>query len=432
MQKVNFNLSLAPGVNPANRSSEDDFPIGVFPEQIQKLLLAAEQQEMYKDFLGLSILSATSTAIGNSFDVEEVIKVPAIIWSALIGEASAGKSPAIDLAFQPIEEFEDELYIKYRKKHAEYLTDLQDWKSLPPKERGVWNKPAEPQPEELILNDITSEALIDSLMSNAKSSIYLNDELMGMIKSIKGKMQENLLKLWDNKKWKAKTRARGLEIVDKPFLNLLGGLQPTVLEDFTKGNRDSNGFLYRFLFTMYNEKKLKFVKKIDSELINDYHKIIRKLISINVHISTDKKRQPTTLKFGSNASAIYQEWRSKFKNECVGNAESSIVKKLENYSLRFTLILQLLYWAAGETDRDKIDERAVRGAINLAEYFKGQAFKVQDIIENTKKDSTKSKEILDALLSGKIYKEIAKELRVSEKTIRKVKLQNIDFFQTNN
>ena len=56
--------------------------------------------------------------------------------------------------------------------------------------------------------------------------------------------------------------------------------------------------------------------------------------------------------------------------------------KLEIYIIRFALIIQLARWTCGECDKEAIDIESVRRAIELAEYFRTTAIRVQTSIGN--------------------------------------------------
>jgi hypothetical protein len=56
---------------------------------------------------------------------------------------------------------------------------------------------------------------------------------------------------------------------------------------------------------------------------------------------------------------------------------------LEIYAIRFSLILQVIRWVCNESGLDFIDEASVKGAIELIEYFRQTAQKVQKVINES-------------------------------------------------
>lgn len=60
-----------------------------------------------------------------------------------------------------------------------------------------------------------------------------------------------------------------------------------------------------------------------------------------------------------------------------------IYSKLEIYTIRFYLILQIARWLCGEAEKISIDRISVEGAIELIKYNQHTARKVQQIIGTT-------------------------------------------------
>lgn len=426
MQNANPNTTSGSIAVNSNQSPSNLFPTAVYPKAIQQLMEAAEKQDVSKNFLGLTIMSVASTAIGNSYNLDEIIRVSPIIFAGLVGNSSTGKSPAINLAMEQIRHQERLNQNDYAARIQEYYLELAEWKQLPARDRGPHNEPPKPKFAEIVLDDITSEGLVDSLANNHKSLVFEKDELMGIVTGLQSKLENKLITVWDNKDIKYKTRSRGHEFVNKPFLNILGGIQPSVLPNFSQGNRNQNGFIYRFLFANYDEPQYDTIQKIDSLLLDNYNSIIDRLMSLEVEVDSLNRRTPQVLHLNPEASTYYQTWRTSFKKSFTpgDSAEESIVKKLENYSLRFALILQLLYWAAQEEGKDEIGMRAVKGAIQLTEHYKLNAMVVQQIIANGKQkvQHPYKEEILDMLKQNIRYKEIEAAFGVSSKTIAKIKM----------
>ena len=101
-----------------NGSQTKPFPVSAFPLQVQTII-----SEFYKayqipvDFYGLGILTTCSGVIGNAYCLEYKtgFNVPAIIYGAIVGSSSIGKTPALKLCTQPVHKIESHYEKDYKK-----------------------------------------------------------------------------------------------------------------------------------------------------------------------------------------------------------------------------------------------------------------------------------------------------------------------------
>jgi hypothetical protein len=127
-------------------------------------------------------------------------------------------------------------------------------------------------------------------------------------------------------------------------------------------------------------------KELDYHVSLDWQKITQKLI--DMEYSVDESGNPVSkeIHFESSAMQLLMEWQHSNTDLCNQELDEQlggIYSKLEIYAIRFCLILQIIRWACGESGLDFIDETSVRGAIELVEYFRKTARKVQEIIHES-------------------------------------------------
>jgi len=94
---------------------------------------------------------------------------------------------------------------------------------------------------------------------------------------------------------------------------------------------------------------------------------------------------PEILRFSPKAKELLFTWQRENTdqaNSSDSDAERAICAKIEQYAIRFSLILQLLQYACSEGEKNQIDVEAVLGALRLAEYFKKAALRVQTMLAN--------------------------------------------------
>jgi hypothetical protein len=96
----------------------------VFGPWANWLASAAEVKSAHVDYVALALLTTASAIVGNSrWAVPwDGWKKPPVIWGMLIGDPSAGKSPALDAVLDPVKEIDSEL-------SREYLTNRSEWQA---------------------------------------------------------------------------------------------------------------------------------------------------------------------------------------------------------------------------------------------------------------------------------------------------------------
>ena len=81
------------------------FPIEVFPEKVQEILLDLSAYENFNiEYAAAAMLSAASAAIGNSHEIlikGEWATSPAL-YMMLVGRPGLGKTPPMNFAYRPI------------------------------------------------------------------------------------------------------------------------------------------------------------------------------------------------------------------------------------------------------------------------------------------------------------------------------------------
>ncbi|KAA6323219.1 hypothetical protein EZS27_027323, partial [termite gut metagenome] len=108
--------------------------------------------------------------------------------------------------------------------------------------------------------------------------------------------------------------------------------------------------------------------------------------------------------------------------------------KLDNYALRYALILQMIYASVDDGSKDEVGIRAVESAILLVEYFMRETVKVHELVY--KKDvrlrmSSKQREVYEILppqfYIGEMYSKVA-ELGFSQDQLKKF-VRITDYFE---
>lgn len=395
MKDDNFLTGFKDHINNISQEKElkaNRFPVEVFPAAIQEIITATNESLNYPiDFIGASILYAISVAIGNTHRIEIMKGWPenAVLYLAIIGRTGTNKSHPLSFALKPIEERDSSKFQKYKTEKQEFDTIV----SLNKKEREEqgYDEPVKPIWEQHLVSDFTPEALTDVHKFNIRGIGVYSDELASWFKNFnrynKGSEEQFWLSVWSGKPIRINRKTSEPTYIRLPFISVAGTIQPSVLNDLAK-DRTENGFLDRLLFVMPDNLKKHYwsENELSAAIIENWQIIITNLLDLSVVQDETLNPQPDVLRFTPEAKKCLFDWQKKitdFCNESEDHSINAIYAKMEMYAIRLSLILEMIRFACGESQKQAVGIEAVQGALKLAEYFKNSAIKVHSIVTNT-------------------------------------------------
>ena len=382
-----------------------EFPIDIFPEPIQFYIKeCSDKLQMNVDYMGCSLLWLISVICGNSFDIEVKAgwKEKAVIWLSLVGQAGVGKTPSIDRVIFPLQKINNKEIKKYLEERKKY----DEFQALSKKERkeiyGESYEVDKPVKTQFIVNDITLEALVDLHQENDNALGVFKDELAGWLKDMNkyraGSDLEFWLSTWSGKSVNVNRMSRAGSFVDKPFIPVLGGIQPTIFNNLTTEETKENGFMDRLLLA-YPEAKADYYidKEMDYEAIQWYSEVITKFYYDVKKMCkrSDGEIISNTVKFTAMGKAewvrIFNEITDKQNNDEENQYLKSMYPKQKSYIPRFALLIHVFKSYFEEwKEKDIISADTVLKAEQLSNYFVNNAKKV-------KIDSTETLELKTAM-----------------------------------
>ncbi|MCI5082137.1 MAG: YfjI family protein [Saprospiraceae bacterium] len=390
--------------------NENKFPINVFPPVIQDVI-----QEWHKAF-GLpieyfcsSVLSALSAVIGNSVKIKYKNDwyEPSMIYSALVGPPSSGKTPAINKAFSPVRDIEKQYWQDYKEAKKQFQQLCHEAKET----KG--EKPPEPHNRDLIVQDLTQEAATILMAKNPKGLVLIMDELMKFINSFdryaKGGDMQYYLSIWSGEMVKTNRATKEQVRVLDPCLSVIGGIQTGILKELANPKNQETGLVSRFLFTIPTtfDRKLDTGYNLNRQTVNKYDELVKSLYNKLEEVSGHATMFENSYLIESNvitailemepqAYQLYTNYRNekiKDSNEASNSLERAGLGKFERICLRFALILQLCDNAAngrelkkvGSADEpqalnEKLSLQTLKKAIRLATYFENTMLSMVDRI----------------------------------------------------
>lgn len=368
------------------------FPIEVFPMPIQQIIDSTKQCLNFPaDFTGASILFTASLAIGNTHRVlvNKGWQENSVLFIANVGRPGTNKSHPLSFMLQPIFEQQGKNYTEYEKKKKEYDCKMKLTKEE--RQRQGYDEPVKPFWEKYTVSDYTPEALNEVHKYNKRGIGVYSDELAGWIKNFnryhKGAEQEFWLSAWSNKQIVIDRKKDEPIYIPFPFIPVVGNIQPSILFELSKNSGGQNGFIDRILFAFPEglQKLYWSDKELEPVIFKNWNLIITNLLNIPLNLNENQIPSPVVLAFNQEASNKIKDWQKHNTNLCNSAKDESlegIYSKLEVYAVRFSLILEMLMFACGESDKQSIGIEAVNGAIKLVEYFRATAAKVNSIISN--------------------------------------------------
>jgi hypothetical protein len=431
------------------------------PEEFQQvfgpwtdwLQTASEAKNAPLDFVALALLTTASACIGNTRWARpwDGWKEPPILWSMLVGDPSAGKSPALDSILDPVKEIEREMSEAYKTARKEWEDAdqiaslvLSQWKSdaksalaegsdapAKPVEADAGKRPIRARVQ---ISDATTEKVADLLANTWRGLLLSRDELSGWLGGMDrysgGGDRPFWLEAFGGRSYTI-DRKNSPEpvIVDHLSVSILGGTQPDKLDSLLVKS-DDDGMLARFLVA--HPEPLPVTRP--AVAIDEPRMIaaIKALLALKPHTDDEGNKRPLFIDLTDEAADILQAFRKQCR-EWERDAEGPYkghIGKLPGLAVRTALVLAHLDYAANpeagipaNVTRNHIGrachlvgghfrEHAFRAygmakpapeilsASALAELITSQglkAFKVRDIQNRQRKHLAKGKEIMSAI-----------------------------------
>jgi hypothetical protein len=376
----------------ARESVPATFPLAALPPSLQRFIReAADALPCPPDLIGVPLLALAGAAIGNSRHLKiknEWIERP-ILWGVIVAPPGAKKTPALKLVRKPWE-------ARQRKLIEQSAKELEEWDA---RKRGAEQQQkstadgepsaCQPLPRQAYISDTTMEALSDVLGANPRGVALICDELDGWVVSMnqykqgRGNDRKHWLSLWSGEPIQVNRRIRKVPTyVAEPFVGVVGGIQPDLLEDLSdeRGRRD--GFIHRCLFA-YPEP-LPISPYTEAEVSWDvqasYSEVIERLWTLTPEADEGGCPQPALLHLTPAAKRCWIRWHDEHVAEQNAPAFPAALggpwQKIVSAAARLALIVHSLRWAAGEHVGHDVDEQSMAAAAALAEYFKSHARRV--------------------------------------------------------
>src|SRR5690606_11875282 len=229
------------------------------------------------------------------------------------------------------------------------------------------------------------------------------------------------LSTWNGRSYSGIRSGKDKFVLNRPFVNVVGGIQPTITYKLFAKDRDTTGFIFRLLFAVPEKVKIATPSQLFHmpDSIEEVHtKSIRSMyFGLPVEDPYDDSK---LCLLHPEAIRIFNEWTSnriRIINSMSDirdkEIHSGILGKIKEYALRFSALLHIADLAY-EHKEFKIEEivpaSTMERALRLADYFYQSAVDVYDRVNVSMTAPAEVLQIAALVRSGWSPERISKEM----------------------
>lgn len=299
----------------------------------------AASKNVPADYVGASLITLAAALIGNARQIEaQSWTEPPILWTVLVGNPSAGKSPAMDPFVEMIAEFEAEA--------AEEFVEEEE------QDTGCT----------IHIDDVTAQAAAEVASQNPNGLILTKDELSHWWSRLSQMGGEGFwLKAYGARPETVKRKGKSPLVIRRLAINVLGGAQPSTLQSFVAA-KENKGFAARWLYVFPRPVEgFRIAKAVDLQIAQA---MLRRLWKLN-----QEARRPVSVPVMPQAISKFVKWVSNKKVEARADEEGiwgQWLGKQGGVALRLALVIEHLWWVSDPKSRNVDGPTKVSGAAMTA------------------------------------------------------------------
>ena len=404
-----------------------EFPLHVFNDAVGTFLKVCNNANDYnKDFLAVAALYSFATLCGNSFKlrVKNGWVAPSIFWFVAVGETGTMKTHPLKYITKPLSS------IDMKQKH-QYDIEMEEWHANEKKGK-------KPNFKQIQVNDYTLEALHDVCMYNKRGIGLFRDEIVGFLKDMnkyrKGSDEEFWLESYNNGNYIVNRVTKDVMAIENVCINILGSIQPEVLSGIAK-EREGNGLIERFLFTM-SEESIHHLK--DAEIPIEWETWWDTTLKAFNSYCQLIENKGTIVEMNKECFQELQKYDILFTQMQLSDNEAAKIKnyisKIKTYMPRFVLLLSVVDgFMDGTLPYVRIEH--ITNAYEICTYFINSAksvFMQADSASEIKsvgehlKGKTKTEIIIALVAKGFKQKDVARYVKSSPSFVSRVMKENTE------
>ncbi len=377
---------IEPDAPEENYLQRRPFPMDALPSVLAEFI-AEKSASMGCDpaMVALPVLATTAAAIGlrRSIELKEGWIEPSIIWAFVVAPSGTLKTPAFKAAIKPLLDLQSEACAEYQTESCDYKRRLNLTKNRSTGDTPGRDEPSPPVMKKFIVMDCTVEALALIHRDNPLGFLLARDEASGWFRSF-GQYKNG--KGSDEQFWLELSQGGPISVdrktgdcrniyVPKTGVSICGTIQPGILEAIMTPQRHESGMVARILLAAPEQPEKRWTKRFPSaKAVQNYEDLIRTLTSMdsqkgNMNITSK------VLPLAEEAKPVWEDWYNELSarsQETADDREKAFLAKMEAYTARFGLLLQL----AENVYAEVVTKAAMRNAIELSEWFISEHFRL--------------------------------------------------------
>lgn len=336
--------------------------IAILPNEIKNLITEAYiHQRIPKEYLLSSIFFAYSNAAGLAFSIKALGYINySNLYFAIVGSRGDIKSPAMDLATAPLNNYDNENYTEYKKNKIE-------------------NQSTTFTRKQLLLQDATIESAMFVHYNNKYSIGIFVDELYYLVQKMANK-NSNEGAAWRSFFLQGNTN-KHIDIsrkfvdsyrIEKSYPTLMGSIQSQFIPKlFADGNLES-GLIDRISFTAkLTNNNILSLYKIPELTLEKYSDSVLNLLRCRRDIETSPEMDCLTIRLSPEAQNKIVEYSQELiikQNNLSDYTREYMAKMLINIH-KWTLLLHLVENSTNNNFNKLISSETLDNAILINEFY---------------------------------------------------------------
>lgn len=317
-----------------------------------------------------TMLVAVSIAIGSSkiVRIKSGAEIFPNLFLAIIGDSGSGKTPLLRLILEPILAENSRLISIYNDECEQYKRESKNAKGQ--------DDLSVPRCQQIIANDITSEALIQALYYNPLGVSVYCDELMFWLKS-HNKYRNSAsgdtqlwLSLYSGTTVTVNRKTDNVVIsIPRPCVSLIGSVQPEIFQKAFSGENAENGLLYRFLQVRIEDDcsdALWNDCEFPQQPCEDWDSFLMEIIKMR-----ENSAETEIYELEKDARATILSWASDAKNRIKTEGSRMQMEAFSKYDITAAKVALLLH-VMNRNESKLITANEAVFATLICDYFFGQ------------------------------------------------------------
>lgn len=414
-----------PNAMPAGTEGAE-LPIYGLPKMVQEYI--QEVSNVYlcpMQWVTVTVFSAASTAVGSTVTIRNKYENSLSLWFVIVGKSGTNKSAPVKEVLKPLKA----LQRKYDK-------DFEECCNTPSVEGGGTATPKTQPRKRIMFNDSTPEMRAQVMQENPHGVLMYRDEIRGFFEDIgrynKSGEASDLLRIWDNDRLDLARKTQDDIVVDRPFMNVLGSIQPKVMKRVFGNDMFMNdGLNQRIMFSYPPHVEL--FDPNDAEV----QSCVREKWARTVQYLLEFKPNDN-MRLSVGANVVYQDYlHHTIEKMRVTDDDyiSAIYSKAQIQVLRLAGIVQCMWeaierheinrnesmgadWSSYCESLGEISAATMQYAIACMEYFEESAIRVYNAIADPGTGAPPSvAELIKGANSKDLIKEVVRRYQPTMKSI---------------